>query len=392
MGTNTKMDRVTRDISVRKMLALNEFIGTDESFERPLGCWSPSDHNSYLESVWSRDNANPIVVSNNNESRQFSQNIGNTSSQNYFNTQLSQNNKFTSIDGQHRRNAIKEFVKGDRNFTGIAEDHEGNKQFFRSVHFKDLPEQFQDSFMESEIVWQEYTLTRSQMSVLWRRINSGATPTAQQMRNAIQTPIAAWTRSMASNYKDLWSYVYTSSSRMQAHELVTKTYTHIDNTSNGVKREKLDALYIKGEGETSFSAAYSTYVRDATEQVVQKLKQVVTSKAKEKEVIPLILVLCKVVEEGLQVDDPAKFRQQVVNTDESLSDASHFAYGAAKQQAAKQQSEEPKESDYYFKQCNSNWGNPSRARRQATLWAEISADLAKHGLSDPSLEESVAAK
>ena len=392
MGTNTKMDRVTRDISVRKMLALNEFIGTDESFERPLGCWSPSDHNSYLESVWSRDNANPIVVSNNNESRQFSQNIGNTSSQNYFNTQLSKNNKFTSIDGQHRRNAIKEFVKGDRNFTGIAEDHEGNKQFFRSIHFKDLPEQFQDSFMESEIVWQEYTLTRSHMSVLWRRINSGASPTAQQMRNAIQTPIAKWTRNMAHAYKDLWGYLYGNGSKMKQHELVTKIYSHIDNFKNDVGPTKLDALYMEGEGKTSFSATYNTYVKDSTEQVIQKLSQVVASKAAEKEVIPLILVLCKIVEEDLQIDDFAKFRKAVVATDEVLSDASHYAFGADNQRAAKQQSEEPKESDYYFKQCNRNWGKPSRARRQATLWAEISADLAKHGLSDPSLEELVAAK
>jgi hypothetical protein len=381
------MDRVTRDISVRKMLALNKFIGTDESFERPLGCWSPSDHNSYLESVWSRDNANPIVVSNNNESRQFSQNIGNTSSQTYFNKQLSEGNKFTSIDGQHRRNAIKEFVGGERNFTGVAEDHEGNKRFFRSVYFKDLPEQFQDSFMESEIVWQEYTLTRAQMSVLWRRINSGASPTAQQMRNAIQTPIAKWTRDTARDYKDLWGYVYGNASKMKQHELVTKIYSHIDNIKNDVGKSKLDALYMEGEGKTSFSPTYNAYVKDCTEQVIQKLSQVVTSKAAEKEVIPLILVLCKTVEEGLQIDDPAKFRKAVVATDDALSDASHAAYGSAKQQGL-----EPKELDYYFKQCNNNWGSPARGRRQATLWKEICADLAKHGLSDPSLEEAVAAK
>lgn len=387
MGINTKMDRVTRDISVRKMLALNKFIGTDESFERPLGCWTASDHNSYLESVWSRDNANPIVVSNNNESRQFSQNIGNTSSQNYFNSQLSQNNKFTSIDGQHRRNAIKEFVSGERNFTGVAEDHEGNKQFFRSVYFKDLPEQFQDSFMESEIVWQEYTLTRAQMSVLWRRINSGASPTAQQMRNAIQTPMASWTRNMAHAYKDLWGYLYSNGSKMKQHELVTKIYSHIDNFKNDVGKSKLDALYMKGEGKTSFSPTYNTYVKDSTEQVIQKLSQVVTSKAEEKEVIPLILVLCKIVEEGLQIDDPVKFRTAVVKTDGALSAASHTAYGSAKQQG-----DEPKETDYYFKQCNSNWGSPARSRRQAALWKEICADLAKHGLSEPSLEEAVAAK
>lgn len=380
-----RLRRTTGEMTVRQLNQDNAYIGADSAFERPAGCWSTKQHNSYIESVFSGANAVPIILTCNSTSRDLSQDLADSASDAYFSAELRKGVKWTSIDGKHRRNSIVDFVSGKRSFTGVAIDTEGNAFRAENCQFHKLPKKFQESFWESTVVRQTYTVLRHEMPTLFQGVNSGAPFTPQQYRNSIQTPIAVWARGLVNSYEGLFEKFSTAAdfAKMKPHETLSKMYMHLAMKENTrCSSNELDKLYFSGEGTTNLKVCYDVSAAKACEEVLQLMYQVSSAseeKLRSKEVLPLFLVCAKIQESGMFIKSEKLLRSSITKIDDNLKDK-------AEEERVEDRDNDPDsivKNAYYDEWARLNWAQP-RCLRQLSLWAEIVQDLDGCGLSENS--------
>ena len=391
------------EITIRQLFQEDKFIGADDAFERPHGCWTKEQHNSYIESVFSNANGSPIMMTCNSTSRDLSQDLAETASDAYFSASLKNGIKWTSIDGKHRRKSIMDFLRGNRSFSGLAIDTDGNTTVLENCLFHKMPQKFREAFWEAKVVRQTYTVLRHEMPTLFQGVNSGSPFTAQQYRNSIQTPFAGWTREVVGAHDQFFKSLMRASARasMKPHELISKMYMHTAvSPSQKVERGELDKLYFDGECTAAFNIKYDDTARATVEEIMQILNQVSSvgdKSIKNAEVIPLFLAIHAVLTNGMLIEDEAVFRAAVLAKDAELAKKSR----AARAKAEKHNTNvEP--SKYYEEWVRLNWG-VFRAKRQDALWAEISqnpihfsiaevTEASSEEETEEDFEESVAAK
>tara|TARA_R110002020_G_scaffold456358_1_gene672760 strand:+ start:188 stop:1405 length:1218 start_codon:yes stop_codon:yes gene_type:complete len=370
------------EITVRQLHTDDKFVGADEAFERPHGCWTKEQHNSYIESVFSNANGSPIMMTCNSTSRDLSQDLAETTSDAYFSARLKEGIKWTSIDGKHRRKSIMDFLKGNRTFSGLAIDTDGNTMALENCYFHKMPQKFREAFWEARIVRQTYTVLRHEMPTLFQGVNSGSPFTAQQYRNSIQTPIAAWTRGIVEAHREFFKPFMKARARagMKPHELISKMYMHVAfSSAQKVERGELDKLYFDGECTTVFGTKYDDAARATVEEIVQVMHQISAAgdkPIKNAEVIPLFLAYHAVYTKNMVIEDEYTFRVAVLAKDDQLAKKSRQARAKAEKRSS---NVEP--SKYYEEWARLNWG-VLRAKRQAGLWAEMSQNPIQFSIAE----------
>lgn len=372
--------------TVRKLVKMNPKIGTDDSFERPSGCWDNKQASKYIAAVFKGQNGGSnIVVTNNVASEGHSVDVGCPESEAYFKARRSKGESYTSIDGKHRRGAICDFVGKKIPFTGVGYDVDGNTFFFNQTFFHKMPESYQQEFLDCEIAVEEFTTLRHEMPELFIGINDGVPLSDQQKRNAIQTPIAKWARDMSKHYEKLFSSMFSDKAiaQMKDCELVSKIYAHIADNSSDVGSEGLDSLYMLGQGESDIATSYDTVVRDATVEVANNLNSIrhvtPSKKIAAKTHIPLILALVECQSSNLQIKDVVKFHERVLELDENAQADSRAQQVRDEEAAKKNNVAPPPVGNYYHEWCRTNWGS-NRAKRQSRLGMEIKNNPAYYGL------------
>lgn len=380
--TKSRIEKIT----VRELVKMNPKIGTDDSFERPSGCWNNKQASKFIAAVFKGQNGGSnIVVTDNVASENHSIDEGNAQSEAYFKARRGKGERYTSIDGKHRRAAVCDFVDKKSPFTGVGYDEDGNTFSFIEVFFHKMPESYQREFLNSKIAIEEFTTLREEMPELFIGINDGVALSDQQKRNAIQTAIAKWTRDMSKHYETLWKSMFSDKaiSQMKDCELVSKIYAHIADNSSEVKSDALDTLYMRGQGETSFPAFYDIAVRDATIAVLNNLnsiRQVIPDKKiVGKAHLPLILALVVCQKNNLQIKDVSKFYNRILELDESAQADSRAQQVRNEEAAKKNGVAPPPANNYYHDWCRTNWGT-NRAKRQNVLSKEIKSNPAYYGL------------
>lgn len=382
------------EITIRQLFQEDKFIGADDAFERPHGCWSKEQHNSYIESVFSNANGSPIMLTCNSTSRDLSQDLAQTASDAYFSARLKEGIKWTSIDGKHRRKSIIDFLNGDRTFSGLAIDTDGNTMVMDNRKFQKMPQKFREAFWEARVVRQTYTVLRHEMPTLFQGVNSGSAFTPQQYRNSIQTPIAGWSRRVVGANEDFFKSFMKASvlAGMKPHELISKMYMHVAaSPSRKVERKDLDKLYFEGECTPSLGSKYDVAALNTVEKIVQIVHQISSNKEnfKNSDVIPLFLACHAVISNNMTIKDEDAFGAAVLSKDAELTKKSR----AARAKAEKQNPDvEP--SEFYEEWVRLNW-SPYRAKRQSDLWAEMSQNPIHFSIAEvieDASEEAVAAK
>lgn len=144
--------------------------------------------------------------------------------------------RYESLDGGHRKRAIKEFVAGE---FSLADGR----------YFKDLSKAERKLFLDSHITFVYYLeLTNAEKGVVFRALNTSSTMTKQEIRNAYgDTPLANYVRDVVRiTPHEVWDYVAFDNDRLKIEELVARMVTMTRGkialeTSAGDK--ELDDLY-----------------------------------------------------------------------------------------------------------------------------------------------------
>jgi hypothetical protein len=291
-------------------------IATDESFERPYGCWDKTNQNGFIQDIFLGYAATPIVVADINSCRDYSNEISDTSSYIYYNEAALSGKRFISLDGKHRTQCIQDFMDNKISYSGKVVDLDGNTRTVRNKLYKDLEVGEQQSFYTSEICLTTFqTLAQKELSRVFLSLNSNSTLSNQHKRNAIQTMMSSWTREQTKNKFELMNSVFGKTiHQMDPEEFISKLYLHCLDSSNDVGQGALNRLYESGVGK-KWDEAYCNNARILTEEILDNLTTInKITKLKKGEMLLFSLVIQKIIENRNQIIDDKKIRKGIVET------------------------------------------------------------------------------
>lgn len=387
------MAKTTRNITIRDFSrTIIDKITTDESFERPSGCWTSKNENGYIQDIFNRFNATPIVLADVHRCNSIAHQEKDKDSIAYFSSHLTAGWTYVSLDGKHRTKCIWDFLSNRITFSGYARDHEGNKIKVNNMYFKDLPTDIRDCFLNSEITLTIFETVKSKdLSIIFKGLNSGSPLSAQHLRNAIQTPFAEWTREVVKNNMYLVKKLFTTSdcSQMKPHEFITKVYIHCsDVEANCCSRKALDKLYEKGENK-SWAEEYSKETKEFTEEILANFNRICKT-VNPQGAIPSILIVLGLysvlISKNYYISDDNKFYKSLCELDKKLIKESVTEHGEDELNNIEEEVQVNK-SNYYYEQARRNWNSPDRAKRQKTLTKEILKNPGLFGLCLKEIEE-----
>jgi hypothetical protein len=390
----------SRTTTVREYAKEIPKIATDDSFERPYGCWSSYQRNNFLLSVFKRGCGTPISLAHTQECYEFAIDSQDEDSISYYGRYVRSEKhggagrtlmRFISLDGKHRTQTIKLFLNNKVSITGRLVGDDGSVYIAKNCYFKDLPSGIQNTFLMKPININEYyDEPRSELPEIFRDINSGAGPTPQHLRNTYATPFSKATRDLRSALKSTVVDTFYPSSHiaaMKPEEDISKVYIHIDKRQSSVKRGDLDKLYRLGEsvGVTgNLDSVYNIATWDITSRLFSELEFIVSNgksqEVKKNSLLLYTLALQKVVEHGLSVIDADKFVKELSKLDKDLVDRSR-----GQQQKDLKDPDKPwagQASSYYYEWHRLNWSE-ARYSRQDRLWRTINRKHDAFGLGTP---------
>jgi hypothetical protein len=363
----------TNEITIKEFIGEIDEIYYDPSFQRPAGCWNKKNSNGYIQSVFLGYASTPVVVANIERCRKFSLKKEDEESEQYYAKHSKRGYTYISLDGQHRALCLESFVNNKETYSGKVLDDDGNEIIVRNKFFKDLPEEFKISFRNKKIVLQAFERAlRADLPLIFKSQNSNSSLTDQQFRNAVQTPLASWTRNLANKHMEMFTKIFPKNNfpKMQPHEFISKFFMHATDCKNDVGKKSLDAFYQKGEGE-KFENTYSISAKKKTESILSTLNIVwrglnKTKISSSKNLLPVLLVLDKLHDEpGAYgpIEDSDKFVNAVQAADLELINASK------EQEVLDTKSGKTVPTiSYYHEKCRINWGSHVRSDRQKELF------------------------
>ena len=210
----------------------------DPSYQRMYGSWDNDRKRKYIKSVFMKWIYTPIVFS------ELSKQVKKTQPKGV---------KYACLDGQHRTNAIAEFVSNKFGLTGLIEI-DGLEKHYNNVLFKDLTPRERVIFLRRTVEVQIINPNNSEMknstqtlAQIFLAINDGAPLNAQEKRNAVQCDMSSWSRECYEIYKNfLVGRLYSDKhiNRMAAHEYFSKIYlflkSFIISDTTGQNRKYID--------------------------------------------------------------------------------------------------------------------------------------------------------
>jgi hypothetical protein len=361
--------------TIRWFLAVESRIATDESFERPYGCWDYKAKNQFILDLFAGWVSSSFVLASVQDCLDYCQSIGDKNSVDWYTWLKQQGMRWVSLDSKHRRETIAEFYNGNLGLNGSFTDNNGKFYEFSGECYKDVPEELKRIFLDIHLPLSEYhSATRTDLARIFRGVNSGESPTAQHMRQALDTPLAPEIRNLARqcvNFEKI--YAPKNRIKMKPHEDLGKIYLHCLSENSKISKEKLDELYAQGEGEGQrgkLHPAYDTVAWRKTVTICRQINRLSQDyKVRQGDVLLYAMAIKRLIESGYSITDYRKFGSAILCTDEALDRSSSSKYG---------KSRKPK-TGFYFEWKRLNWG-VTRFQRASALWGEISSNPTHFGV------------
>jgi len=365
--------------SIRDFIRLINKIATDDSFERPYGCWAQVNRNGFIQDVFGEISSTAITLAETNSCRHFAEEYEDRESEAYFARFLARNKFYVSLDGKHRTECIKAFINNEFSFTGITVDDDGNKVRVRNKFFKDLSPSVRNNFLNCRVpltIFQD--VQKRTLPRIFLSLNANESLTKQHKRNALQTPFAPKTRELVSEYKNLFTTLFgvRSLALMIPHEFVSKVYVHCTDSSGNVGQAVLNTLYLKGV-DLQWREVYDSVAWKKTENIINLINSINSEISLSKVNLLLMVLVCeKIVDEKMIISNLKTFVETISLLDIELE----------KQSRAKETQDAKKGatnlSNYYFEQKRVQWNQHCRKTRQDTLWKVILKNLAVYSISE----------
>lgn len=376
------------EISLAQILRENSETGTDSAFERPHGCWTKEQEQAFLKSMLEGFMCSPITRANVQQCLQYSKRIGDSVSFNYFKNKAQLGHSWISLDGKHRRETIVKFLEDKISYTGHVTLANGNRVHYTNTFFKDMSDAAQASIMSLQIMVNEFVaVIRKDLPKVFIGLNSGALPTDQHRRNAEDTPIAAKTRDLHSDFEGLFKNICTSRqiTSMMPEEIISKMILHLESDKRtSITSKAINELYQKGHSvgaSGEYSTIYNIKSLILLKSILTEMSQVDSIKKEKvinsKNSLIFFLVLEKVARNELSVSDYELFYSEIMKLDGYLERES------TKEALALEDDNIPySKNDFYFFWIRQKWANTYRYDRQDAIWDEICKDYSKYGITE----------
>lgn len=190
----------------------------DPSYQRMYGSWDNVRKRKYIKSIFMKWIYTPIVFSELSKEAKKNQPKG---------------VNYACLDGQHRTNAIAEFISNKFGLSGMIQI-DGMEKNYNNVLFKDLTDRERAIFLRRTVEVQIIDPNKEDMknssqtlAQIFLAINDGAPLNSQEKRNAVQCDMSSWSRKCYENNKDfLVGKIYSDKhiNRMAFHEYISKIY------------------------------------------------------------------------------------------------------------------------------------------------------------------------
>ena len=177
------------------------------------------------------------------------------------------------VDGQQRVTAMMDFLDDKFSLIGVSEEMKGKR-------FSDLDEDVQDSFLSHPVpVDVIRNAKKSQILEMFRRMNAYTLPLndAEKRHSTFQGPFKWFINKLATYYADFFieNGIFTNRQvvRMADSELLAEMILSIETGIVSSSNKVLSDLYKRYDDEFSEEGAYSNFVQEAFDFIVNELAE-----------------------------------------------------------------------------------------------------------------------
>ena len=367
----------------------------DNIIQRKLGNWSDADKIDCLESYFRNLVSHPIVFADAQECLSWieSNEKLNEDSKQYYRDRLKTGHRFVSLDGAHKLfDVIHGFVNGDYSYTGkipcssVIPGETPKSQRFENTFYKDLPREYQQTFMNATTMTAVYEdLTAQELSTVFIKLQKGVPLNDQQIRRANRTKLTEWIMNLADNNDALWDRILKGERGPQSlagsgdEEFIAKmllatvttwkdTLSSKTNKDFGLSKKELNQIYEAGIGVVPMFGCKSPYDASEFERVARVFNlysSVVSGLFNTTGKTPKPLKIYSKAEQwmlwwaieyieknGLTIKDTNDLYRLVQSLIAKLSADSHKAFAKAIDEAEDTGGEKPSESKYFHRGLN----------------------------------------
>jgi len=164
---------------------------SDPAYQRDYGSWNTEKKYRYIESIFAGNVYTPIIFSEVTDTERGIKNIPN-------------NINFACLDGQHRSNALCEFINNKWGFKGqIILDGQLFDYSNEPIYFSKMPRKMQERFLSERSLLVQKIGQDHDKAAVFLRINEGEGLNSQEKRNAMNTHIARWAQIQRKNFESV---------------------------------------------------------------------------------------------------------------------------------------------------------------------------------------------
>lgn len=360
-------------------------------------CWEYARRCEFLESFADGMALDNIVLIDIASCLENAEVIGDTPSVEYFREYLDDPNnkyKYICLDGQNRIKTLEGVFHLGDTVSGNFTDADGESVLVQNKSFDSLPTRLQDRLKDRELLVVEMgALTKAQISQEFRRLNSGVSLNAAELRNCVLSPIAEVVRESSRKYETALSSAVSNKAllRMGDDELVAKTLMSLMygpmslNPAVAAKEMTapvLMAWYRSGEDFLTLEDADEPdlYPKDALNEaraILGNIARAIAGPSKppkvDKATWSALVAACQWVERNnYMVKDWEVFFEQVQTADQLLSAKSENNYAQKRNaEALKGRFDSVQRGDYYVRQRELFDRASARLARSAALGKAI---------------------
>jgi len=357
----------------------------DRSFQRKV-CWSEKTCREFIHSANLGRAFYPIVVADVKTGLERSHEGGKEYSIEKYEQAENLRKDYISLDGQNRSMAWKKLFNNQVHLRGVFLDADGEEVNVMNAVYSQLPERLQDALRDTEVILSVATQCYyDELHDIFVNINSGDALNPQEIRNAINTVISGFIRSICDrdhvleSLSNIAGFDQAKFDRSYDAEYIAKAYmATLENTSGmgyNLAKKDLDNFYLKGKEKLITNV--TEYSKKDQNRFINIIKNQTNILKDQNKVPQKIWWLTLFVSERVLVDNQTKINNYgelydiVTTLDSKLCDDSRQKMGKDLE-VWKQNGEDPEDkptSSSYYHQWASDPRNPnSRYKRKETFF------------------------
>ena len=362
-------------------------IMIDRAFQRKV-CWSEKTCREFILSANRGRAFYPVVVADVASGLVRSENSGSEYSLLKYEEADRLRKDYISLDGQNRSMAWKKLFNDEVHLQGTFVDADGEEVEVFNTTYSQLPERLQDALRDTEVILAVAKgCLYDELHEIFVNINSGDALNAQEIRNAINTPISDFVRKMSERdyYIDCISSISgfdnAKFSRSYDAEYIAKAYMatlQIDGRAFNAGKKDLDSFYLIGKGKRVQNVPeYSKMNQIRFINILEKQCKLLKNQTKVPQKtwwLALYIAEKLLVDEEIAINDYSELYGIITILDSKLNDESRSQMGKDLEDwktNGEIPEDKPVSHNYYHQWCVDPKSHVLRSRRKKKFFSEL---------------------